>query len=502
LEGDTRDDPRELEQSAKRESEKVSFEIVVPPTFETHAGSAITITDGSFGWEADKMVLHDININIPRSSLTIICGPIASGKSTLTRALLGEVPVSKGTITLSTIFPRVAYCDQTPFLSNSTIKDNIIGFTPFDAERYLDVIDATLLDVDFETLPLGDRTNIGSNGITLSGGQKQRVSLARALYLQSDLLILDDVFSGLDADTEEQVFKRVFGPEGIVKRRQATAVICTHSVRHLPAASHIIALGINGRVVQQGSWDDLSTNDEGYVHSLGVKASGSDVSSEHSESKRYIVESRPDLLRRTTTASSVISEAADKARQLGDRTVYKHYFRSMGYSVAGSIFFSGAVFGFFYNFPTIWLKFWSDDVILEHPSHTHGYYVGIYALLNMCCLLALLTLGYLLFIVAINRSGANLHQDALRTLVKAPLRFFTATDQGQIVNLFSQDVNLIDTELPNALLNTIFTVFSAIGQAAVLVTSSPYMAISYPCKQSLTLLFPPSALLRVDTTGP
>lgn len=482
-----------------RDPEKWSSE-PAPPALEIQTGPAITITDGCFGWEAGKMVLHDINIKIPRSSLTIVCGPIGSGKSTLTRALLGEVPVSKGTITLSTIFSRVAYCDQTPFLSNGTVKDNIVGFTPFNAERYSEIVNATLLDVDFETLPLGDRSNIGSNGITLSGGQKQRVSLARALYLQSDLLVLDDVFSGLDADTEEQVFKRVFGPEGIVTRRQATAVVCTHSVRHLPAASHIIALGINGRVVEQGSWDYLSTNEEGYVQSLGVKASGSDASSAQADCKIDAVDPRPELLRKTTTASSAISEA-DRSRQLGDRSVYKHYFRSMGYFLAANIFFFSAVFGFFYNFPTIWLKLWSDDITVEHPTHTRAYYVGIYGLLNMCCMLALLIIGYLIFILAIDRSGANLHQDALKTLVKAPLRFFTATDQGQIVNLFSQDLNLIDTELPAALLNTLFTVFTAIGQAAVLVTASPYMAISYPCKQSAALLLTPYALFRADLTS-
>ncbi|CAG8975037.1 hypothetical protein HYALB_00011700 [Hymenoscyphus albidus] len=86
-----------------------------------------------------------------------------------------------------------------------------------------------MLGIDFETLPIGDASNVGSNGITLSGGQRQRVSLARALYLQTDLLIFDDVFSGLDANTEDQVFRRVFGLNGIIRRRHATAVLCTHS---------------------------------------------------------------------------------------------------------------------------------------------------------------------------------------------------------------------------------------------------------------------------------
>ncbi|KAK8069803.1 hypothetical protein PG994_006419, partial [Apiospora phragmitis] len=159
------------------------------------------------------------------------------------------------------------------------IMHNIIGFSEFDAKRYREVLLATMLDVDLETLPSGEMTNVGSNGITLSGGQKQRVSLARALYLQSDLLILDDIFSGLDADTEEQVFQRVFGPDGIARRRNSTAILMTHSVKHLPAADHIVALSIEGTVTEQGTFPELMAND-GYIRGLGINSAGSDTSSE------------------------------------------------------------------------------------------------------------------------------------------------------------------------------------------------------------------------------
>lgn len=104
------------------------------------------------------------------------------------------------------------------------------------------------------------------------------------------------------------------------------------------------------------------------------------------------------------------------------------------------------------------LKYWSDDAYSEHPTHTYAYYAGIYALFQICALISLLLLGTAVFVVSVTRAGANLHQDALRTLIRAPLRFFTATDTGVITNLFSQDLNLIDTELPNALLNTLYSV--------------------------------------------
>ncbi|KAH1782267.1 hypothetical protein KXX36_001503, partial [Aspergillus fumigatus] len=167
----------------------------------------------------DKFVLNNINTQIPAASLTMVIGPVSSGKSTFCKALLGEIPFSQGSFVMSTPPRHVGFCEQTAFLWNGTIRENIIGFTPFDRERYDQVIEATSLRFDLATLLQGDQTNIGSDGVALSGGQKQRLSLARALYLPSDFLIPDDVFSGLDADTEEQVFRQVFGPDGLLRRR-------------------------------------------------------------------------------------------------------------------------------------------------------------------------------------------------------------------------------------------------------------------------------------------
>lgn len=382
---------------------------------------------------------------------------------------------------MSTHVSRIAYCDQTPFLSNSTIRDNILGFSAFHASRYTEVINATLLKIDFENLAQGDETNIGSNGITLSGGQKQRISLARALYLQSNLLFFDDVFSGLDADTEEQVFSRVFGPGGVIQRRQATAVLCTHSVRHLPFADHIIVLGGDGTVVEQGSFDQLASGGN-YVHSLGLsKMAGAASDSEDSAAEDNLKAVELPVKAAPAAAPTFeVPKSLASARQLGDWTVYKHYFKAMGFFLAGSLLWWTALYGFFYNFPTVWLKYWSADVESVHPVHSSDYYTGIYALLQALALVSLVLLGWLIWVTAIRKSGANLHSDALRTLVGAPLRFFTRTDQGVVTNLFSQDLNLVDTELPNALLNALINIAMALGQAAVIVTASPYIAISYP----------------------
>jgi ABC-type multidrug transport system fused ATPase/permease subunit len=494
---ETRDDFRQVLADVQRNSEEDSEKS------QSISESALTIKDGAFGWEEDKPVLQNVNTKIMRSSLNIVVGSIGSGKFTLCKALLGEIPFSKGSVTLSNRFAHVGFCEQTAFLSNGTIRGNITGFLSMDDERYAEVIHATALQVDFATLAQGDQTNIGSDGITLSGGQKQRVALARALYLQSDLLVLDDIFSGLDADTEKQVFQQVFGSDGLLRRRRCTVVLCTHSVRYLPEADHILVLE-NGTIAEQGRFTELNTSN-GYIQCLGLRSSSaSEISSKGNESKESPPEPKHPLLPTATAGSDIVSpiDNSDEARQVGDKTVYKHYVQAMGWFLASLSLFFGTGWGFLTNFPTICkftsplcddkhilvfsqqnhisittlaackltsyvgLTYWSKDAVAEHPSHTFGYYAGIYALLQACGLISVLLLAITLWVFAIKRAGANLHHDALQTVLRAPLQFFATTDTGVITNLFSQDLNLVDTELPEATLNTLFCVSSSLRYSA------------------------------------
>jgi ABC-type multidrug transport system fused ATPase/permease subunit len=445
---------------------------------------AIEVAHGSFGWDEDNMVLRDLDLQISASGLTMVVGPVASGKSTLCKALLGETPNYTGRVTVGRASRFIGYCEQEPFISNATIRENIIGYSPFNATRYNEVVQATMLVPDLSVLRQGDGTKVGSNGITLSGGQKQRVSMARALYLETDLVIFDDVFSGLDADTEEHVFSRVFGPHGLIRRRNATAVVCTHSVRHLPSADHVIALGSDGRIVEQGSFEDLVTN-ETYVHSLGVTASSKPSLSPNATPPTGDVVAgaagAPPLVIRPGAASSRASSETEKlSRQVGDRTVYKHYAKSNRPISLLSFLAVDAAIGFLWNYPQIWLTYWAEDAMAQKPSHPQSYWVGIYALLSGLCLIFIAAAGALVLVAIVAQSGTTLHHAALRTVVGASLRFFTKTDAGVVTNLFSQDMTLIDTELPQALLNLMISIFVVIGMAAVVITSSPYIVIGYP----------------------
>ena len=129
--------------------------------------------NASFHAGENKDMLRDLTLHIPRSLLTIILGRVGSGKSSLLKAVLGELDISSGSLIVRT--RSIGYCDQTPWLINKSIKDNIIGSLDMDTAWYTRVIEACALNQDFETIAEKDDSLVGSSGAALSGGQKQRV---------------------------------------------------------------------------------------------------------------------------------------------------------------------------------------------------------------------------------------------------------------------------------------------------------------------------------------
>ncbi|KAL7934413.1 P-loop containing nucleoside triphosphate hydrolase protein [Trichoderma chlorosporum] len=450
----------------------------------------IRITKGDFGWEEGKPVLSNIALDIPAHSLTVLIGPTACGKSTLLNVLLGETPFHSGRVLIGSATRGIGYCNQEPFLTNASVRENILGYNSFDQVRYDEVLEATMLLPDLTTFPQGDLTKVGSNGVTLSGGQKKRVSMARALYSNSSLFLFDDTLSGLDPDTEEQVFRRVFSADGIIRRRNATAVLCTNSVRHLPSADHIIALSTDGQISEQGTFEDLDAIG-GYVHSLKIGTMNKSADSLTLDSSDDLPEEeneKPTVSKSRKPPAAMWVAADERSRQTGDMSVYKHYAMSMKLSTVISFFIVGVAMAFFYNFPQIWLNYWSADISSPHRAHSQAYWVGIYALFLLLCLTCIGLICIIVFISMTKQSGISLHHQTLRAVMGAPLRFFTNVDAGIVINLFSQDISLVDIELPQALLNATAELFISLGMAVVVAAASPYIAASYPLFAGLVWL--------------
>ena len=187
-----------------------------------------SIRNGSFAWAHNtELILRNVNLDIAKSKISVITGPVGSGKSTLLKVLLGELVCREGAIYCT--MPKAAFCDQTAWLVGGTIRDNITGFSNYDDEYYRKSIYSCALEEDISGLPDGDQTMIKSQGIALSGGQKQRVALARAVFSRKEVLIIDDVFSGLDTKTSGQIFQRLFGEHGMLRQTGIITIIATHS---------------------------------------------------------------------------------------------------------------------------------------------------------------------------------------------------------------------------------------------------------------------------------
>ncbi|KAK4209327.1 P-loop containing nucleoside triphosphate hydrolase protein [Rhypophila decipiens] len=453
----------------------------------------ISIDKANIGWTEDTLVFQDTTVHIQAASLTMLVGPVGSGKSTLCKALLAEMPFMDAPVQIGTAQHqfKAAFCDQTPYINNNSIRENIIGPTPFDESRYREVVKALMLEQDLGTLPRGDGTVVGSGGVTLSGGQKQRIAIARALYQPANFYVFDDSLSGLDADTELEVFTKVFGPDGILRHRKATVVLVTHSVKHLPQADNILLLGANSTIRYKGNYAGLITagirEHNEHLHKLKGDVIETTVKRAFQQDQEEAViqdikfpTKEEEEYTAVTNAKAPVHNSSflsDKDRMTGDSTVYRYYLASLGKMsiVAFAVF--GIGWGFFYNFGYIWLRFWSRDTAESHPR---AFYLGIYGLWQFGGLASIILCYWTSYTMMAKISGSRLHRSALRSVIHAPLSFSTATDIGVITNLFSQDMTLIDNELPVAVTNLALDICNALGMAAVIATSSPYLAISYP----------------------
>ncbi|KAJ2734972.1 hypothetical protein IW152_001954 [Coemansia sp. BCRC 34962] len=226
--------------------------------YQPNLDVAIRIDNARFVWKYDASLsqpdvggfsLDAVNIEIPHGSLVAVVGAVGSGKSSLVSALVGEMKRVSGTMVFG---GSVSYAPQAPWVTNSSIRDNIIFGLPMDKERYINVVEACALDVDLAALPAGDLTEIGERGATLSGGQKQRVNIARAAYAESDIVLLDDCLSAVDVKASRQIFKHCI--RGVLSRK--TRILVTNSLDYLPAVDFIITME-DGRIVEQGSFANL-----------------------------------------------------------------------------------------------------------------------------------------------------------------------------------------------------------------------------------------------------
>ena len=204
-------------------------------SFSDNMRGSISIKAADFSWEdnASKPTLRNINLEVRPGKKLAICGEVGSGKSTLLAAILREVPNTQGTIE---VYGKFAYVSQTAWIQTGTIRDNILFGSAMDTQKYRETLHRSSLIKDLELFPHGDLTEIGERGVNLSGGQKQRIQLARALYQNADIYLLDDPFSAVDAHTATNLFNEYI-MQGLAGK---TVLLVTHQVDFLPAFDSVL----------------------------------------------------------------------------------------------------------------------------------------------------------------------------------------------------------------------------------------------------------------------
>lgn len=353
------------------------------------AVNVIIVNLGSFGWSDSSSQVVKVNLPLQiRPGITMLVGPVGSGKSTFLKGILGETPHSSCKVRMMS--SEIAYGDQSAWIVNGSILTNITaGSGPdLDSEWYRTVCHACALDVDFRQMPDGDSTVVGSKGVKMSGGQRQRISLARALYSRVKTVVLDDVLAGLDSVTEELVFERVFGQNGLLRQLGATVVLATHSVKRLPHADLILVLEQDGALVQQGSLAELNAIGR-YIQDTELRV-GDDGSTQDDEG----VDIKGHIRGKDVPPAAA---ATDQSRKTGDWMIYKYYARALG--PLGLVFFILLVTGtsvsntmtskhsqpLMWNailtVADVWINWWANNN--ESGSEPNlGYWLGMFGFIS------------------------------------------------------------------------------------------------------------------------
>ncbi|GKZ28606.1 hypothetical protein AbraIFM66950_010288 [Aspergillus brasiliensis] len=435
------------------------------------------IHQADFGWDRNSpATLMSIDLRCPISSLTIVTGAVGSGKSTLLQAILGEVPCLKGFIYSNVC--EISFCSTKVWIRNRSIRDNICQPFPFDEQWYRTVLYSTALDQDIESFPHKDHTVIGSNGMATSGGQRQRIAIARAIYARKQLALFDDVLSALDAKTSEQVFQRVFGAQGILRRHGVAAILATHDQKLIAFADNAVLLQ-GGMITEQGPPHRL--------HSQNL--SDEPAATSRSTDERQV------SLPNNQAAAGIASNADDTNRKIGDLSIYAYYLRAAGpWQVL--IYFVSLVIGVFCSqFPSkstylhvwlsliesedLWVQWWGEENA-RTPFGRLALYISIYAVLAALGAALWAWSMWLVFCRIVPTSSNRLHDYLVMKIKKAPLYWLASTDSGITLNRFSQDMTLIDRSLPADFLKTSRNFTQCLMSAIFICVGAKYMAPLIP----------------------
>uniref|UniRef100_A0A1X7UX79 ABC-type glutathione-S-conjugate transporter n=1 Tax=Amphimedon queenslandica TaxID=400682 RepID=A0A1X7UX79_AMPQE len=434
---------------------------------ESH-DNAVSITGGLFSWgdERDEFLLSNIELSIKPGELVAVVGPVGSGKSALISAIIGEMNKLKGSVVLR---GRVAYVPQIAWILNDTVKNNITFGKRFNSNFYNEVLKACTLEADLEILPGGDMTEIGEKGINLSGGQKQRVSLARAVYQESDVYLLDDPLSAVDSHVGKHIFDNVIGPEGLLKNK--VRFLVTHDVRFLSQCNKIVVMN-NGSIDEVGNYSELLECNELFSEIL-KKYRPTDRSDEEKQDIESLAKQSTSVSNKNTKETIIY---CDEEIQIGivKMSVIFTYINSYTFTMFFVVMVLSSLSTGGYVGQLLWLAHWSNEKSTNNLTHfaNLGIYATIGIVQSMCT-----SFTFLAIASGAIKASRKFHNGMLHSIIRSPMSFFDTTPLGRLVNRFSKDIQVTDEKINIALQKILLSLFSTTGTIISISVVSPWFLI-------------------------
>lgn len=463
---------------------------------------AIQIENAEFCWDpsSSRPTLSGISMKVDRGMRVAVCGMVGSGKSSLLSCILGEIPKISGEVRLC---GTAAYVSQSAWIQSGNIEENILFGSPMDKAKYKKVIHACSLKKDFELFSHGDQTIIGDRGINLSGGQKQRVQLARALYQDADIYLLDDPFSAVDAHTGSELFKEYI----MTALANKTVIFVTHQVEFLPAADFILVLK-EGRIIQAGKYDDLlqagtdfnalvsahheaieamdipnhssEDSDENLtldgcdIHSKKCDASGDNIENLAKEVQDGSSASEQKAIKEKKKAKrSRKKQLVQEEERVRGRVSMKVYLSYMAAAYRGLliplIILAQVVFQFLQIASNWWMAWANPQTEGDQPKVNPMVLLVVYMALAFGSSWFIFVRAVLVATFGL-AAAQKLFVKMLRSVFRAPMSFFDSTPAGRILNRVSIDQSVVDLDIPFRLGGFASTTIQLVGIIGVMTT--------------------------------
>ncbi|KAG7220300.1 hypothetical protein INR49_018292 [Caranx melampygus] len=353
------------------------YALVSPEDSQT----SVLLNQGSFSWQrpeetedrggAGSLMLHGLNLHIRKGSLVVVVGKAGCGKSSLLAALTGELNRQSGVVYVADRDSGFGLASQEPWIQHASVRANILFGKDYDPALYQAVIEACALSDDLNVLPNGDRTEVGENGVTLSGGQKARLALARAVYMDKDIYLLDDPLAAVDADVAAHLMQKCI----MELLRGKTRILCTHRTEFVDKADMMVLMD-NGTIVRTGTPAEILP----LVETVPKKRKNDDNTKEKDGLGQDEAEPGSTLDLREDEDSDLLGAEQKQAGGLAWR-VYATYWSAVGGALASSILVSLLLMQASKNVSDWWLSHWISELKNNGSTRSNGSFDSSHLLL-------------------------------------------------------------------------------------------------------------------------